>query len=135
MPKRAKILLLFVEMCILSLFTASFAVAAPSEPADVVNHKTKECAKMGTGDECVTCVPTGDWEILTGECPAGYTQLDDFAPNSCTYSGNTISMCDFARKRYSPKDTNATILISGIVLIVLAVLTFVVIRKLWRARQ
>jgi hypothetical protein len=41
---------------------------------------------MYTGDECETCVPTKGWEILNGECPQGYTELDEWIPfYSCTY--------------------------------------------------
>ena len=137
MAKRAKILLLFVGMCVLSLFLASFALAAPSAPADVVNHKTKECAKIDMGDECVTCVPAGDWEFLTGDCPDGYTHLDeyDYAPNSCTYTGDTISMCDYAREKYSPKDSNTTVLISGFVFVGFIFSAFIVLRKFRKARM
>jgi len=129
MNKRTKILLLFVGICLLPFSITSFALAAPSEPADVVNHKTKECAVIGTGDECVTCIPTGDWEILTGDCPDGYTKLDDFAPNSCTYSGNTNSMCDYAKERYSPKDGNPPVFLSGFVIVVLLLIVFNVLKK------
>ncbi|NTW99981.1 MAG: hypothetical protein HGB35_08685 [Geobacteraceae bacterium] len=90
MHKRVKILLFFVGLSLLSLFLVTVAVAAPSAPATVVNHKTKECAMIATGDECNTCVPTSDWEILNGVCPEGYTQLNDYVQNSCTFSGNTI---------------------------------------------
>jgi hypothetical protein len=48
MHKIAKFLLLFVGLSLLSLFLATFALAAPSGPANVVNHKTKECAMIPT---------------------------------------------------------------------------------------
>jgi hypothetical protein len=129
MHKRVKILLLLVGITLLSLFLATFALAAPSAPADVVNHKTKECAMISTGDECQTCVPTGDWEILSGDCPKGYTKLDGFVPGSCTYSGDPISMCDYAKAKYLAKDPNTIIFLSGLVIVVLLSLIFIVREK------
>jgi hypothetical protein len=71
---------------VVSLFLTRVTLAAPSEPAKVVNHTTKECGTMYTGDECETCVPTKGWEILNGECPQGYTELDIWIPYySCTF--------------------------------------------------
>jgi hypothetical protein len=104
-------------------------VAAPSEPAKVVNHKTKECAMIWTGDECQTCVPTGDWEILNGNCPEGYVQLNDYVPNSCTYSGDSISMCDYAKEKYRAKDPNTIIFLSGLVIVVLLSVIFILFEK------
>jgi hypothetical protein len=121
MHKRAKVLLLFVGMSLLSLFIATFALAAPSAPANVVNHITKECAMIGGGDECQTCVPTGDWEILNGDCPQGYTKLDSFVPSFCTYNGNPISMCDYAKD--SSINPNIIIL-SGLVIVALLSVVF-----------
>ena len=109
---------------LLSLSLATFALAAPSAPANVVNHKTKECAMISTGDECQTCVPTGDWEILIGDCFNGYTKLDGFVPSSCTYNGNTISMCDYVKAKYSTKDSNTNIFLSGLVIVVLLSIIF-----------
>jgi hypothetical protein len=130
MYKRAKILLLFVELSLLSLFLATYALAAPSPPANVVNHKTKECAMIPTtGDECQTCVPTGDWEILIGNCPDGYTKLDTFAPISCHYSGDPISMCDYAKEKDLATDPNTIIFLSGLVIIVLLSVIFIVLEK------
>ena len=122
MHKRATILLLFVGISLLSLFIATFALAAPSAPANVVNHKTKECAMISGGDECQICVPTGDWEILIGDCPKGYTKLDSFVPSSCTYSGDPISMCDYAKAKYSATDSNTIIFLSGLVIVVVSVI-------------
>jgi hypothetical protein len=119
MHKREKILLLLVGLGLLSLFLTTFVLAAPSAPVNVVNHKTRECAMISGGDECNTCVPTGDWEILIGDCPIGYTKLDDFVPSSCTYSGNQISMCDYAKD--SAKSPNTKYFL--IVLVVIAVLS------------
>ena len=127
MHKRAKILLLFVGISLLSLFLATFALAAPSAPADVVNHKTKECAMIGRGDECRTCVPTGDWELLNGDCPKGYTKLDNFVPSSCTYTGNPISMCDYAKD--SSINPNTIIFLSGLVIVVLLSVILLVLHK------
>jgi hypothetical protein len=103
MHKRAKILLLFVGLSLLFSFFVTFAFAAPAPPANVVNHKTHECAIISGGDECISCVPTGDWEILIGDCPEGYTILDGLAPSSCSYSGDTISMCDYAKNKPLPQ--------------------------------
>ncbi|HZU87083.1 MAG TPA: hypothetical protein VFF78_06345, partial [Anaerolineaceae bacterium] len=50
---------------------------------DVVNHTTKECGVISTGDECRSCVPAAGWETLTGSCPDGYTVLDGPAPAEC----------------------------------------------------
>jgi len=129
MHKKAKILLLFMGLSLLSLFLTISVVAAPSQPAKVVNHKTKECAMIWTGDECETCVPTGDWEILNGDCPEGYAQLNDYVPNSCTYSGDTISMCDYAKEKYLAKDPNTIIFVSGLVSVVLLAIIFTVREK------
>jgi len=129
MHKKAKILLSFIGLNLLFLFPTIFAVAAPSEPAKVVNHKTKECAMIWTGDECQTCVPTGDWEILNGNCPEGYVQLNDYVPNSCTYSGDPISMCDYVKEKYRAKDPNTIIFLSGLVIVVLLSVIFIVFEK------
>ncbi|MFN8414459.1 MAG: hypothetical protein U0Z26_18920 [Anaerolineales bacterium] len=126
MHKKAKILLVFMGSSLFTLFLATAVIAAPSEPTRVVNHKTKECAMIWTGDECQTCVPTGDWEILNGSCPEGYVQLNDYAPNSCTYSGNTISMCDYAKPKYLEKDPNTIIFLSGLVIVALISIIFIV---------
>ena len=131
MHKKVKILLLFMGLSLLALFFTVSVVAAPSQPAEVVNHKTKECAMIWTGDECETCVPTGDWELLNGDCPEGYVQLDDYVPNSCTYSGDTISMCDYAKEKYLAKDPNTIIfVISGLVIVVLLSIIFALRKKL-----
>ena len=130
MHKKVKILLLFMGLSLLALFFTVSVVAAPSQPAKVVNHKTKECAMIWTGDECETCVPTGDWELLNGDCPEGYVQLDDYVPNSCTYSGDTISMCDYAKEKYSAKDPNTIIFLSGLVIVALLSVIFI-----WRKRS
>jgi hypothetical protein len=103
MRKKTKILVLFMGLSLLSLFLTTFAAAELSEPAKVVNHKTKECAMIARGDECQTCVPTGDWEILNGNCPEGYTKLDKFVQNSCAYNGNENSMCDYAAANSNTK--------------------------------
>jgi len=122
--KIAKFLLLFVGLSLLSLFLATFALAAPSAPVNVVNHKTKECAMIGTGDECQTCVPTGDWEILIGNCPDGYTKLDTFVPNSCAYNGNPISMC-----KDEAVNPNTKYFLSGLVIVVLLSVILLVLHK------
>jgi hypothetical protein len=127
MRKRAKILLMFVGLGLLSLYLATSALAAPSAPVNVVNHKTRQCAMMGRGDECQTCVPTGDWEILDGDCPEGYTQLADFAPNSCAYNGNTISMCDYVK--YSGFTKNIKPFLIGVVIIVLILVILYYVEK------
>lgn len=86
MQKKIKIFYLCVSLMTVSLFLTGVTLAAPSEPAKVVNHITKECGMMYTGDECETCVPTKGWEILNGECPQGYIELDKWIPYySCTY--------------------------------------------------
>jgi len=127
MHRIAKFLLLFVGLSLLSLFLAAFVFAEPSAPANVVNHKTKECAMIWTGDECQTCVPTGDWEILNGDCPEGYTRLNDYVPNSCAYNGNPISMCDYAKN--SSVNPNTIIFLSGLVIVVLISVIFIVLEK------
>lgn len=126
MHKKAKILLVFMGLSLFSSFLTISVVAEPSEPASVVNHKTKECAMIWTGDECQTCVPTGDWKILNGNCPEGYVQLNDYVPNACTYSGNPISMCDDAKEKYLAKDPNTIIFLSGLVIVVLLSIIFIV---------
>ena len=93
MHKRAKILLLFVALALFSLFLATSALAAPNAPVKVVNHKTKQCALIFTGDECQSCVSTGDWEILNGACPEEYTQLNTFVQSSCTLTGRGNPIC------------------------------------------
>jgi hypothetical protein len=125
MCKTAKILLLFIGLSLLSLFLATFALAAPSAPANVVNHKTKECAMIARGDECQTCVPTGDWEILIGNCPEGYTKLDKFVQNSCAYNGNENSMCN-----YAAVNQNTKYFLDGIVIVVLlSAVIFIILHK------
>ena len=133
MRVRAKILQVFMGICLFSLLFATVALAAPSEPIRVVNHITKECGEMATGDECVICEPAEGWEVLVGECPRGYTELKNFAPASCRYSGDTISMCDYAKEKYEPKNSNTTVFISGFV--IAGILLFTVLRKLKSARK
>jgi hypothetical protein len=87
MSKKAKIFLLAAGASLLSLFFITYALAAPRE-AKVVNHKTKECAFTFAGDECSNCVPIGDWEILNGECPEGYTNVNEYIQSSCTLIQN-----------------------------------------------
>ncbi len=117
---------------LLSLFFTAFAVAAPSEPAKVVNHKTKECAKIWTGDECQTCVPTGDWEILNGDCPEGYTQLNDYVPNACIFSGNPIC-CEMSPGLYPCQDSavnqNTKYLLTGLIIAAILFVTLIVLYK------
>ncbi len=99
MHKRAKFLLLFVELSLLSLFLVTVVLAEPTAPVNVVNHKTKQCAMISTGDECQTCVPTGDWEILKGDCPEGYTKLDKYVQSSCTFTGKGNPICCYMDPR------------------------------------
>lgn len=129
MHKRAKLFLLFIGLSLLSLFPTIVAVAEPSEPTNVVNHKTKECAKIGTGDECQSCVPTGDWEILIGNCPDGYTKLDKFAPNSCAYNGNENSMCNYVAINYAVANPNNKYFLGGLVIVALLSVTVIVLHK------
>ncbi len=140
MRKKAKILLLFMGLGLLSLSFSTFAVAAPSEPVKVVNHKTKECAMIWTGDECETCVPTGDWEILKGDCPNGYSQLNDYVPNSCTFSGNPICCqnspdlypCQDSTANQNTKSTanqNTKYILPGLVIVAFISVILIVLRK------
>lgn len=76
---------LLVGLCLLSFYTSTRVTAAPSPPVDVINHTTKECAQISTGDECESCVPAEGWELLNGSCPEGYTVLDQWAPSTCTF--------------------------------------------------
>jgi hypothetical protein len=85
MRKKIKIVFIVAGLCLLSFFNTPRAAAAPSEPAQVVNHTTKECSEIATGDECVSCVPAEGWEILIGNCPEGYTVLEQWAPTTCTF--------------------------------------------------
>jgi len=132
MHKKARILLLFMALSLLSLFLTTFAVAAPSAPAKVVNHRTKECAMIATGDECSTCIPTGDWEILRGDCPERYIQLSDYVPSSCTFSGNPIC-CKMSPGLYSCRDSvvnqNTKYVLIGLVTIVFLSVILIVLRK------
>jgi hypothetical protein len=129
MRKRAKNLLLIVGLGLLSLYLASSALAAPSAPANVVNHKTKQCAMIGTGDECQTCVPTGDWEILKGDCPEGYKQLAGSALSSCAYNGNTISMCDYAKGLEIRQNLKPFLIGVVIIVLIFVILYYVEKRK------
>ncbi len=138
MHKKAKIVLWFMGLSLLSLFLAAFALAAPSAPAKVVNHKTKECAMIWTGDECQTCVPTGDWEILNGDCPEGYVQLNDYVSNSCTFSGNPIC-CQNSPGLYPCQDSvansNTKYIFIGVVIVVLLSVIVIVVLKNIVARE
>jgi hypothetical protein len=131
MRKRARILLLFVGLGLLSLSLGASALAAPSAPVNVVNHKTKQCGMIGGGDECWTCVPAGDWEILNGACPEGYTQLADYAPNSCAYSGDTISMCDYAKGSETRQNTKP-FLIGFVIIAFLFVILYYAKKRVFR---
>jgi hypothetical protein len=88
---KIKIAVLLVILGLLSFYTATRVTAAPSPPSDVVNHATKECAQIWTGDECRTCRPATGWEVLIGRCPDGYTVLDHPAPTDCAL--NASSYC------------------------------------------
>ena len=132
MHKKAKILLLFMGLSLFSLFFTTFVTAEPSEPAKVVNHITKECAMIGTGDECQTCVPTGDWEILNGNCPEGYAQLNDFVQNSCLFSGNPIccqNSPDFYPCQDSLTNSNTKYIFIGVVIVVFLSVILIVFFK------
>ena len=132
MHKKAKILLLFMGLSLFSLFFTTFATAEPSEPAKVVNHITKECAMIGTGDECQTCVPTGDWEILNGNCPEGYAQLNDFVQNSCLFSGNPVccqNSPDFYPCQGSLTNSNTKYIFIGVVIVVFLSVILIVFFK------
>ncbi len=130
--QKVKILLLFIGLGLLPLFLPTFAVAAPSEPTKVVNHKTKECAMIWTGDECQTCVPTGDWEILKEACPGGYTQLTDYVPNSCSFSGNPIC-CQNSPDLYPCQDSaanrNTIYILTGLVIVAFLSVILIVLRQ------
>lgn len=125
MRKKTKFLALFAGLGIFSLFFATYTAAEPSEPARVINHITRECALIGTGDECMVCSPTGDWELLSGTCPEGYTQLDKYAPNACVFSGNPIC-CQNSPDLYpcqgkADSPTNKVAIAVGMVILLLAV--------------
>lgn len=138
MHKRTNFFLLIVGLSLLSLFAVAFVKAAPSEPADVVNHKTRECAKIWTGDECEVCGPTGDWELLKDACPEGYTQLNDFVANSCVFSGDAIC-CQNSPDLYPCPNSTANIVknyvIVGSVLAIFLATVWVVLRQKKHARE
>jgi hypothetical protein len=85
MWKKIKVTALLVGLCLLSFYTSTRVLAEPSPPTDVVNHTTKECAQILTGDECESCAPAEGWELLKGSCPEGYTVLAQWAPSTCTF--------------------------------------------------
>ena len=85
MWKKINTAVLLVGLYVFSFYTSTPAVAAPSAPAEVVNHTTKECAEIFTGDECESCVPADGCEFLSGDCPDEYTVLDQWAPSTCTF--------------------------------------------------
>jgi len=62
---------------VLLLGTVRIVQAEPAPEKLVANHKTKECATIFGGDECMDCLPPEGWEVLGWsyqvECPAGYT--------------------------------------------------------------
>lgn len=73
-----------------SLIPATHALDA-REPAVVVNHRSKECAFLHTGDEWEICSPTEGWHVLEGaesleDCPTGYSELEQWAPGDCVLS-------------------------------------------------
>ena len=45
---------------------------------DIVNHNTKECARICHSDECYTCYPPEGWEVLGPgeECPSDYAVVE-----------------------------------------------------------
>lgn len=63
-------------LCLVLLSLAGKATADALPPLTVVNHETKECGQIQAADECESCYPTGDWELLGNgrgvECPDGY---------------------------------------------------------------
>lgn len=134
MWKKKNTFILFAALYLFSFYTATPATAAPSEPADVVNHITKECAEILTGDECESCVPAEGWELLTGECPEGYTILDQWAPSTCTFyasqyccesRANSDAGCD------TPPSFTKYIPISSVLILT----TIVGILLFWRKKQ
>lgn len=84
----SKVVVLFVGLFLLAFFTSALDTAAPSAPVNVINHTTKECGEISTGDECYLSGPADGWELLNGSCPEGYTVLDSWAPSSCTFSAS-----------------------------------------------
>jgi hypothetical protein len=69
-----------VAFAVLLLITISVAYAAPMPLRIVVNHQTRQCAHVTTGDECGDVILPPDWEYLDpslGEkCPDNYTFID-----------------------------------------------------------
>jgi hypothetical protein len=71
---------LLISSLLTVLLFYALANAAPMPARPVVNHQTRQCAVIVTGDECGDVIlPTG-WEYLNeaaGEkCPDGYTTID-----------------------------------------------------------
>jgi hypothetical protein len=88
MWKKLKVAVLLAGLCFFSFSTSTRVTAEPSAPVEVVNHTTQECATLWPGDECQQCVPAAGWEVLTGDCPAGYTVLDQEPPKDCSLTAS-----------------------------------------------
>ncbi|MFH1523198.1 MAG: hypothetical protein ABIE43_05285 [Patescibacteria group bacterium] len=59
------------------LFLYPFSSSGEQSLLRVINHKTKQCAEVSGGDECRTCIPTGDWEnLINDSCPIDYENFN-----------------------------------------------------------
>lgn len=69
----------FLVLGVIMLFSDLYVLAAPVPPLRVVNHETKECSDIFGGDECMDCFPPDGWEILGDAydlpCPDGYEEV------------------------------------------------------------
>jgi hypothetical protein len=96
------------------LTAARAAKAAPSPPALVVNHATRQCAEMFGGDECTRCAIPDGWETLgagdEAECPDGY-EVVEHLDVKCTPS--KVPFCCTQRHSGSPGDCEDLIIDKG----------------------
>lgn len=85
--KHSKAFIATVLWALASLLLSARALA-PNPPAIVVNHGSKQCALLYTGDECETCSPAEGWQVLEGawsleDCPTGYSVVGEIPPGRC----------------------------------------------------
>ena len=104
MVHKSKFINLPTVSLLIFLLTNTIVFAAPMPPRPVVNHQTRQCAVIVTGDECGDVVLPSGWEYLdeaSGElCPNGYATIDlnpewaHFKATHCCSEGHSGSSGD-----------------------------------------
>jgi hypothetical protein len=104
MVHKSKSISVLAAFLLIFLLTNTIVFAAPMPPRPVVNHQTRQCAVIVTGDECGDVVLPSGWKYMdeaAGEqCPNGYATIDlnpdwtHFKVTHCCSEGHSGSSGD-----------------------------------------